>query len=116
QLYQEFVQWLGDKDYDYTTKVEGKIDELIASAKKEKYYDDIEGQILDLRQKVEHNKESDLVKFKDEIKFQLKEELVSRYFLEDGMLEASFDYDNVVLQAVKVLDNSTEYNKLLGKN
>lgn len=115
-LYDDFVEWISTKDYDYTTKVENKIDELIASAKKEKYYDDIEGQIMDLRQKVEHNKDSDLMKFEDEIRYLLKEELVSRYFLEDGMLEASFDYDQVVLKAVKVLDNSAEYNKLLGRN
>ncbi|MFA0962371.1 S41 family peptidase [Roseivirga sp. BDSF3-8] len=116
QLYDQFIKWLGDKDYDYTTKVENKIDELIASAKKEKYYDDIESQIMDLRQKVEHNKESDLQKFKDEVKRLLKEEIVSRYFLEDGMLEASFDYDQDIVQAVEVLDNPSEYNRLLGRN
>src|SRR5690606_20343866 len=32
--YQEFVKWLDGKEYDYTTKVENNLQELVNSAKK----------------------------------------------------------------------------------
>lgn len=111
--YAKFIQWLSDKDYDYVTEVEQTIDDLIESAKDEKYYDDIEEQIVALRKKVQHNKESDLKKFEDEIKVQLEQEIVSRYYLEPGQIENAFDDDPVVKAAIEVLNNTEEYNSLL---
>ncbi len=111
--YAKFIQWLSDKDYDYVTEVEQTIDDLIASAKDEKYYEDIEEQIVALRKKVQHNKETDLKKFEDEIKVQLEQEIVSRYYLEPGQIENAFDDDPVVQAAIEVLNNKEEYNSLL---
>src|SRR5690606_5592701 len=39
--YRDFVKWLEDKDYDYTTRVEKAIEDLIKFSEKEKYYEDI---------------------------------------------------------------------------
>jgi carboxyl-terminal processing protease len=111
--YAKFIQWLSNKDYDYVTEVEQTIDDLIESAKDEKYYEDIEEQIVALRKKVQHNKESDLKKFEDEIKVQLEQEIVSRYYLEPGQIENAFDDDPVVKAAIEVLNNTEEYNSLL---
>jgi len=111
--YAKFVSWLSDKDYDYVTEVEQTIDDLIESAKDEKYYEDIEEQILALRKKVQHNKESDLKKFKEEIKVQLEQEIVSRYYLEQGQIENAFDDDPVVKAAVEVLNDQEQYDSLL---
>jgi carboxyl-terminal processing protease len=111
--YAKFVQWLSDKDYDYTTEVEQTIDDLIESAKDEKYYDDIEEQIMALRKKVQHNKESDLEKFQDEVKVQLEQEIVSRYYLEQGQIENAFDDDPVVQAAIEVLNDAEKYDSLL---
>ncbi len=112
--YQHFVNWLSDKDYDYTTRVEKSIDELIARAKKEKYFDDIDDQISSLRSKVMHNKESDLMKFKADIKQLLEEEISSRYYLSNGVVESSFDADEDIIAAVKALKDAQQYQKLLG--
>ncbi|MDN5205082.1 S41 family peptidase [Fulvivirgaceae bacterium BMA10] len=111
--YEKFVSWLSTKDFDYTTKVEETLDKLKDIAMKEKYYDEIEPQINALRKQVMHNKELDLRKFKSEIKFMLEEEIVSRYYLQKGIIESSFDHDPDILQSVKVLNDQARYNKLL---
>ena len=111
--YAKFVQWLSGRDYDYVTEVEQTIDDLIESAKDEKYYDDIEEQIIALRKKVQHNKELDLKKFKEEVKVQLEQEIVSRYYLEQGQIENAFDDDPVVQAAIEVLNDAEKYNSLL---
>ncbi len=115
QEYTEFVTWLRDKEYDYTTRVEKSIDELIEQAKKEKYYEDIDQQIRSLKSKVMHNKESDLQKFKAEIKQILEEEISSRYYLGKGVVETSFKADKDIIAAVQTLNDTKEYGELLEK-
>lgn len=111
--YSAFKQWLSDKDYDYTTKVEQDLVKLEESAKKEKYFEDIQNQLHDLQQKVRHNKEQDLEKFKEEIKQALEEEIASRFYLQKGSIQASFDSDAEVQKAIELLRDTSNYNKLL---
>lgn len=113
--YEDFVTWLADKDYDYTTKVEKTIEDLVTNSKTEQYYDDIKGQIESLREKVQHNKEHDLRKFKDEISSMLEQEIVSRYYLQGGIVEASFKNDAEVIKAKEVLSNKELYGSTLKK-
>jgi len=114
--YNDFVTWLNDKDYDYTTRVEHSIDELIKQAKKEKYYEDIDQQIQSLKTKVMHNKNTDLHKFKADINQILEEEISSRYYLRKGVIETSFSADESIKAAIEVLKDSDRYNQILQSN
>ena len=114
--YNDFVIWLNDKDYDYTTRVENSIDELIKQAKKEKYYEDIDQQIQSLKTKVMHNKNTDLQKFKADINQILEEEISSRYYLRKGVIETSFSADESIKAAIEVLKDSDRYNQILQSN
>lgn len=111
--YSDFLNWLSGKDYDYTTEVEKTIEELIESAKKEKYYDDIKDQIYSLKEATLHNKESDLQTFKKEIKVLLEQEIASRYYLERGMIESTFQEDHDILKAIEILNDSASYEETL---
>ena len=113
--YTHFTKWLADKDYDYNTKVEQNLRQLEESAKVEKYYDDISSQLEALNQKVKHNKEQDLEKFKEEIRFELEEEIVSRFYFQKGMIEASFDRDPDMQRAVTILSDDNQYQKLISQ-
>ena len=44
---------------------------------------------------------------------QLEEEIVSRYHLERGSVEAGFKYDKDIKMATDILHNSIQYKKLL---
>jgi carboxyl-terminal processing protease len=114
--YNDFVTWLNDKDYDYTTRVEYSIDELIKQAKKEKYYEDIDQQIQSLKTKVMHNKNTDLQKFKADINQILEEEISSRYYLRKGVIETSFSADESIKAAIEVLKDSDRYHQILQSN
>jgi carboxyl-terminal processing protease len=111
--YQEFVKWLSGKEYDYVTKVETTLEDLVNFSKKEKYYDAIKGQIETLKTQINHNKENDLQTFKAEIKELLEEEIVSRYYLQKGVVEASFDNDEDVQAALKIFNDQPGFNKIL---
>ncbi|MGB0525197.1 MAG: S41 family peptidase [Flammeovirgaceae bacterium] len=111
--YKEFMAWLGDKDYDYQTKVENSLKKLISSAKDDKYYEDIKTQIYALKTKISHNKESDLIKFKDQIREELEKEIVSRYYFQVGQIEASFDDNKEIKTAIELLNDTEKYNEIL---
>jgi carboxyl-terminal processing protease len=111
--YNTFVQWLSDKDYDYTTKVESSIDGLISNAKSEKYFDAIKSQIEDLKARMSHNKENDLITFKPEIIIQLEDEITSRYYFQQGKIEASFDNDENILTALSILSDQEKMKSIL---
>lgn len=111
--YSKFVQWLGGKEYDYTTRVETSLGELEEYAKKENYYADIRDQVDGLRKKMSHNKDQDLVKNKREISELLEQEILSRYYWERGIKEASFDSDPQLMEALTVLRTPTRYKSLL---
>jgi len=113
--YAKFVEWLKDKDYDYSTKVEKALEELLNTSKKEKYYDDIKTQLENLKNKIYHNKENDLIKFKNEISEALKKEIVSRYFLQKGAIEASLENDPEVKEAINLFKDMNRYYTILGK-
>jgi carboxyl-terminal processing protease len=111
--YQEFVSWLSDKDYDYTTDVEKTIDQLVEKAQEEKYYEEIKDQIYSLKKATLHNKEQDLQTFKQEIKILLEQEIASRYFFQRGMIESTFDVDNDIQAAISILGDTSLYNSIL---
>lgn len=111
--YIEFTKWLTGKDYDYKTKVETELEDLIDNSKKEKYYDGIKDQIESLKQKIYHNKESDLQKFKSEIIEMLEGEIVTRYYLQKGGVEASFDNDEDIKAALELFKDEARFKKIL---
>ncbi len=111
--YQEFVNWLSDKEYGYTTEVEKTIDALVERSKEEKYFDHIQDEIQSLKSTVENSKSTDLTLFKEEVKEFLEQEIVSRYYYQNGMVEASFDWDKDVKKAIELFNQMEMYDSTL---
>jgi carboxyl-terminal processing protease len=111
--YSDFTSFLSDKEFDYTTKTEKTLDDFKETALKEKYFDNVKDQYEELRKKVAHNKTEDLQKFKDEIEELLRGEIASRYYYQNGRLEASLEKDVEVNEAIKLFRNPARYNSIV---
>lgn len=111
--YDEFVSWLKGKEYDYTTYLEKSVDDLTKYAEKETYYNEIKAQIEAIEKRVNHNKEQDLVTYKPEIKKILSEEIVSRYYFQEGMIEAGLSQDSDVKLAKEFLAQPKKMQMIL---
>jgi carboxyl-terminal processing protease len=111
--YNAFVTYLASKNFDYTTKTEKALDEFKEDAKADKTLDGFTTDLDALKTKIMNNKKGDLMKFKPEIKQFLEEEIASRYYYQNGRLEASFKDDDELKEAVAVLNNSNRYTKIL---
>jgi carboxyl-terminal processing protease len=111
--YQDFLSFLKGKQYHYLTKSEEILDELKKAAAKEKYFSRIEAEYEVLAAEIEKEKDDDLVHFKEEIKQLLENEIVSRYYFQDGRIEQSLNDDLDVLQAMQLLSNQDRYKDIL---
>ena len=112
--YKSFVNFTLNKRINYKTGSSFQLNELKKTAKKEKYLKENEliFQTLDSIFKVDIQK--DLMKNKEEIKFFLENELISRKHFQTGRMEASLKKDKYIQKALEILNNKDEYNKILG--
>ncbi len=113
--YRDFKAWVGEHSLEYANKTEGAMERLIASAKQENYYIDIESALNDLKASVLEQKSSDLDLFSADIKEVLEEEIISRYYFEKGIIESTFNEDPNILTAIEVLNDPIRYDSILGK-
>ena len=111
--YQDFVKWLADKTYDYSTEVEQKVNELEASARKEGYYESVQPQLAALKTRFSHNKDTDLMKFRQEIQPLLEQEIVQRYYFQKGVREWSFENDLEIRAGLGLLNDPARYKAIL---
>lgn len=111
--YDEFVAFLEGKDYSYSTESEKLLEKLKAAAEKEKYFDGAKMEYNALENKLSADKKDDLQKFKEEILLLLENEIVSRYYYQNGRVAQSLSDDPEVLQAIELLKNSSKYNEIL---
>ncbi len=111
--YMDFVEFLQDKDFDYETRTEEKLRELIEIATNEKYYDRGAEELELLKTKLSHDKNKDLEIFKDEIMEILSQEIILRYYYERGGIIFGLRKDPEVQKAVETLKNKEIYYSVL---
>lgn len=113
--YNNFVDYLKDKDYEYSTETEEYLKKLKKAAEREKYFKHADEEYEALSAKLVPDKKDDLMQFKDEISEILRLEIVSRYYYQQGKTISSLKNDPYVDQAKEVLHNHQEYNSILAK-
>ncbi len=113
QDYEDFKKFLVGKEYDYTTYVEKSVQDLEKYAQKEAYYEEIKSQLEAIKSKVNHSKEGDLDSHKKEVMKILSEEIVSRYYFQEGMIESGLDQDPAVDLAKAYLSEPAKMVKVL---
>jgi carboxyl-terminal processing protease len=111
--YTKFVNYLADKDYNYSTKTEKLLSDLQQEAEKENKLAEIKPEYEALKAKVSYSKKNDLVQFKDEIKKVLENEITSRYYFERGRLEQGFRYDTEMAEALKIIADKPVFTSIL---
>jgi carboxyl-terminal processing protease len=114
--YDEFINWLGDKNYDYTTRLEKAIKKLEENSTQDPMVDKIKGKLEILKKEVAHNKEKDLQTHKIEIKNLLEDEIIGRYYFTKGEIACSIQHDEDVDRAIAVLNDPVTYKRLLEVN
>jgi len=117
EIYNDFVSFALEQDFDYKTESEKELKELIKIAKREKYYQRAEKEIEALQSKLKNDKARDLNAFKPEIIQFLRDEIVGRYYYQEGQIKTNLKDDNQLDQAIEILKNPERYQAILsGEN
>ncbi len=112
-IYNDFMNYMKDKNFDYTTATDVVIKDLREAAKEDKYTEALQSTIDQLEAKIKAEKADGLNNNKEEISELLKSEILVRYYYAAGRLQGSLQDDPEVKEAVKVLKDRDRYNKIL---
>ena len=111
--YNDFMQFVKDKKFSYTTESEKKLKELKKMAKEEGYLESIQTQLDLLEKQLQDDKANDLVKNRRDIEELLRLEIVGRYYYQVGRIIASLENDEDLEEAFKILLDKNRYQSIL---
>jgi carboxyl-terminal processing protease len=116
QDYAAFKKYVLEQDnFDYTTASEEALKKMKTTAEKEGYFQDISAEYEQMLIKVTPSKERDLDKFEQEIKELVADEIISRYYFQEGRAKQTLQSDPVVKKGIEILQKPEQYNTILKK-
>ena len=113
QLFNDFKAWLSDKEFSYANPLQKQIEKLKIVAEETGKLEKIQRQLSPLEEAVKNNREQDIEESKEEIRHLLKEEFVLRAMLEQGQIEAAYQFDKDIDKALEVLADKVLYEQTL---
>ena len=111
--YADFLRFITDKDYTYTTRSEKALERLKNEAEKEHYLAAIEEEYNHLKEHMIKDKEADITKYEDQIRELLRMEIISRYYYQKGKVESSLRNDPELARAIEILHQPDIYYSIL---
>jgi carboxyl-terminal processing protease len=111
--YNDFRSFLINRNFSYKTFTETSLNELIDNAKREKYYDIHKDLFSELEKDIAHSLDQDLTMFRQEITELLEEEIIGRYFYDEGAIAWSVKKDEQISKALEILNNKEKYSSIL---
>lgn len=111
--YNDFMAFVKQKEFSYTTETEKKLEELKKKAKSEGYYESISAQLESLEAQLKADKENDLTKNRADIEDLLRLEIVGRYYYQVGRIMASLENDPELKEAFSILLDQNRYQSIL---
>ena len=113
EIYNDFISFLSDKDYEYSSATEDALDIFKEIADEEGTSKLFEAELTVLLEKIRSNKNIDLINNKEEIKQFLSEEIISRYYYQQGRIQERLKHDKDIEEALRLIKNLEEYNSIL---
>ena len=115
ELFLQFKNFLKEKNFSYESSIEKKIREIEEIASEKNYKMDIKEMLDKVEVEAEVGEQKEIDFAKDEILRSIVNEINARVVTEDDQIKEAFQFDIQLMDAVALLENKPEYNRLLGK-
>ena len=112
-LYNEFVNFLKNKDYQYKTETEYVLEDMKEAAEADKYWEQIESLCNAISEKIKQEKAADLQTYKKEIAEYLASEIAVRYYYQKGRICSQLSIDPDIATAKEILNDNARYRTIL---
>ena len=111
--YEEFKNKVKGADFKYDQQSEKILNTVKEAAEFEGYMKDASDEFKALENKLKHNLDRDLDYFSKDIKKMIAEEIIKRYYYQEGAIIQQLKDDKDLDEAVKVLTNPERYQQIL---
>lgn len=115
EIFNQFKLYLTANNFSYDSQIEQKLKEIEELASKKSYSPDIQSSIKNIETVVGLDESVEIEAAKDELTIALINEINKRIITEKEQVEATFAFDTQLQKAVSIIENKTEYYKLIGK-
>ena len=112
-MYADFSAFVQERGFDFSTQTDKQLEILEKVMEKAGHAPEMEAKLNKLKQELQTEKGRDLTRHKAAISEQLRTEIINRYYYKQGVLEAAFSHDPVILKAVELLNSSEKYKQIL---
>lgn len=112
--YRDFITYLKSIDFEYQTQMEKDFSKAFAQAEDKELQEKISDDYQSFMTKIKETKAQELNKNKAQIEQQLTDEILRRYFYEEGYYQYALDHNPEILKATNVLNDSKQYKHILG--
>ncbi len=109
----DFKQRVIESGFSYDPVSEKRFEELVKVAQFEGYYEDAKPEFEALKAKLKHDIASDLDRNRETLCQLLEQDIIMAYYYQAGVVESGLLTDKQYLEAVRLLNNPEEYQKLL---
>lgn len=114
-IYNEFMEFIKDQNFVYTTESEKMIKEMSRIAEEESYLQEIKDHLESLENQLKTIKENDFHTHRREIEQLLRVEIVSRYYFQKGKIISAMKDDPELKEALDLLSDQKKYQETLEK-
>ncbi|WBL25685.1 S41 family peptidase [Zunongwangia sp. HGR-M22] len=111
--FNDFKSYLKTSNFSYKTATEQELEELLITAQSEGFQQDILDSYKQITQEIDKSKAAELDEKKEEIKAVLQDEIIKRYFYQEGLYENHVANSREIKKAREVLNNPAQYAKIL---
>jgi len=109
----DFKQRVIESGFSYDPVSEKRFEELVKVAQFEGYYEDAKPEFEALKAKLKHDIANDLDRNRETLCQLLEQDIIMAYYYQAGVVESGLLTDKQYLEAVRLLNNPEEYQKLL---
>ena len=106
-----FVQFLGNREFDYDTESEKLLKKLMEESTEEGY--ELTAQVEALENQIDAAKKDALMNNKAVITDLIEKEISSRYYYQEGKIKMGLRNDAEIEEAVKLLNDKQKYQSQL---
>jgi len=111
--YRDFETFLKTSGFEYKTETEKALEKAYIISETDDLQEKISAAYSDLSKTIDAAKEKELKEKEGEISKLITDELVKRYFYRDGLYNYQVEHNQVIDEAVLVLQDPTRYTKIL---
>ncbi|HEY9185513.1 MAG TPA: S41 family peptidase [Salegentibacter sp.] len=111
--FKNFSDYLEKIDFNYQTRTEKELEEVLIAAKEEGYEKEIISNYKDISEGLNQLKKEELQDKKPEIVSLLTDEIIKRYFYKEGLYEHYVEHNPEIMESLAILNNTRRYSEIL---